>query len=111
LWGVGERTERILARLGITTVGDLAQAPIDTLRRELGRAVGDHLAALARGRDEREVTPHVPDRSIGAEETFAVDIDDPDAIRRELLRLSEKAAARLRAGGHVGRTVSVKLRR
>lgn len=111
LWGVGEHTERSLARLGIKTVGDLAGVPVDTLRRELGQAAGTHLAALAWGRDERPVTPHVPDKSIGAEETFATDIADPVEIRRELLRLSERVAARLRQGGSVGRTVSVKLRR
>ncbi|GII90308.1 DNA polymerase IV [Sinosporangium siamense] len=111
LWGVGERTESALTRLGIRTVGDLARVPPATLKRELGQAAGAHLAALAWGRDERPVTPHVPDKSIGAEETFPADVHDPDVIRRELLRLSERVAARLRDGGHVGRTVSVKLRK
>ncbi|RSN15884.1 DNA polymerase IV [Nonomuraea sp. WAC 01424] len=111
LWGVGERTEQSLVRLGIRTVGDLARVPLNTLQRELGQAVGGHLAALAWGRDERPVTAHVPDKSIGNEETFAADIDDPEVIRRELLRLAERVAARMRKGGHVGRTVSVKLRR
>ncbi|GIH96730.1 DNA polymerase IV [Planobispora siamensis] len=111
LWGVGERTEQTLVRLGIKTVGDLARTPVETLSAALGRAAGTHLAALAWGRDERPVTPHTPDKSIGAEETFATDIGDPVEIRRELLRLSERVAARLREGGHVGRTVSVKLRR
>jgi DNA polymerase IV len=111
LWGVGERTEQSLVRLGIRTVGDLARVPVSTLQRELGQAAGGHLAALAWGRDERPVSAHVPDKSIGNEETFAVDVDDPEVIRRELLRLSERVAARMRKGGHVGRTVSVKLRR
>ncbi|MFI9590838.1 DNA polymerase IV [Nonomuraea sp. NPDC052265] len=111
LWGVGERTEQSLVRLGIRTVGDLARVPPNTLQRELGQAVGGHLATLAWGRDERPVTAHVPDKSIGNEETFAVDVDDPEVIRRELLRLAERVAARMRKGGHVGRTVSVKLRR
>ncbi|GAA4944190.1 DNA polymerase-4 [Nonomuraea thailandensis] len=111
LWGVGERTEQSLVRLGIRTVGDLARVPSSTLQRELGQAVGGHLAALAWGRDERAVTAHVPDKSIGNEETFAADVDDPEVIKRELLRLSERVAARMRKAGHVGRTVSVKLRR
>ncbi|PZG15408.1 DNA polymerase IV [Nonomuraea aridisoli] len=111
LWGVGERTEQALVRLGIRTVGDLARVPTGTLQRELGPAVGGHLAALAWGRDERPVSAHVPDKSIGNEETFATDVDDPEVIRRELLRLSERVAARMRKAGHVGRTVSVKLRR
>ncbi|MFI6478040.1 DNA polymerase IV [Nonomuraea sp. NPDC050663] len=111
LWGVGERTETALTRLGIRTVGDLARVPVPTLQRELGPAAGGHLAALAWGRDERPVTAHVPDKSIGNEETFSVDIDDPEMIKRELLRLSERVASRMRKSGYVGRTVSVKLRR
>lgn len=111
LWGVGERTEQILTRLGIRTVGDLAQAPVTTLQHELGGAVGAHLAALAWGRDERAVSSHVPDKSIGNEETFSVDVADPEVIRRELLRLAERVAARMRKSRYVGRTVSVKLRR
>ncbi|MFD0687034.1 DNA polymerase IV [Actinomadura fibrosa] len=110
LWGVGERTEQSLTRLGLRTVGQLAQVPLATLQRELGTAVGAHLHELAWGRDPREVVAHTPDKSIGAEETFDTDIDDPEIIRRELLRLAEKVGARLRAAGHAGRTVSVKLR-
>jgi DNA polymerase-4 len=56
------------------------------------------------------VTPHTPEKSIGAEETFAADIDDPERIRRELLKLSGRTAHSLRAGGYAARTVSVKLR-
>jgi DNA polymerase-4 len=110
LWGVGERAGEVLARLGLRTVGDIAHTPLDTLQRELGLAHGSHLAALAWGRDERRVTPRVPEKSIGAEETFEADIDDPVRIRRELLRLSGRTARGLRAGGYVARTVSVKLR-
>jgi DNA polymerase-4 len=56
------------------------------------------------------VTPHVPEKSIGAEETFAADIDDPEQIKRELLKLSGRTAQGLRAGGYAARTISVKLR-
>jgi DNA polymerase-4 len=110
LWGVGERTGQQLARLGLRTIGDIAGTPLATLQRELGVAHGSHLSALARGRDERTVVPHVPEKSIGAEETFATDIDDPGLIRRELLRLSERTARGLRSSGCVARTVVVKLR-
>jgi DNA polymerase-4 len=110
LWGVGERTGQILARLGLRTVGDIAHAPLATLQHDLGTALGTHLAALAWGRDERAVTPHTPEKSLGAEETFSTDIGDPEVIRRELLRLSERTARALRDAGCVARTVTVKLR-
>jgi DNA polymerase-4 len=110
LWGVGEKTEKELVRLGLHTVGDIANVPRATLVRALGQATGAHLHALAWGRDERSVVPHEPDKSIGAEETFARDVDDPDVVRRELLRLSERTAARLRDAGLVGRTVTLKVR-
>ncbi|HUR13173.1 MAG TPA: DNA polymerase IV [Mycobacteriales bacterium] len=110
LWGVGEKTEEVLSRLGLRTVGDLAQTPLSTLQRALGPAVGSHLSALSWGRDERPVTPHEPEKSIGNEETFGTDVDDPAVVRRELLRLSERTAARLRAQGVVGRTIALKIR-
>jgi DNA polymerase-4 len=110
LWGVGDKTEEALTRLGLRTIGDIAHTPVATLQRALGPAAGAHLSALAWGRDERNVVPHEPDKSIGAEETFARDVDDPAVVRRELLRLSERTAARLRSAGLVGRTISIKVR-
>jgi DNA polymerase IV len=110
LWGVGEKTEKELTRLGLHTVGDIAHTPRSTLVRALGQAAGSHLHALSWGRDERRVVAHEPDKSIGAEETFSRDVDDPYVVRRELLRLAERTAARLRTAGLAGRTVSVKIR-
>ena len=110
LWGVGEKSEERLRALGLNTVGDLAAMPLAALTAALGRAVGTHLHALAWGRDERAVTPSEPDKSIGAEETFATDIGDPHRIHRELLRLAERTAARLRQAGYTGRTISIKVR-
>jgi DNA polymerase-4 len=111
LWGVGNRTGAMLARLGLRTVADLAQVPVATLERELGRASAAHLSALAWGRDDRKVVPDTQEKSIGAEETFADDIADADLIRRELLRLSGRTARGLRSAGCAARTISVKLRR
>ena len=110
LWGVGEKTEKELVRLGLRTVGDIAHTPQATLVRALGQASGAHLHALSWGRDERVVVAHQPDKSIGADETFPRDVDDPEVVLRELLRLCERTAARLRAGGLAGRTVSIKVR-
>jgi DNA polymerase-4 len=110
LWGVGEATAETLSKLGLHTVGDLAATPTATLVRALGQAAGTHLSALARGKDDRAVVPHEPEKSIGAEHTFDTDIDDPADVRRELLRLAERVAARLRAAGVRSRTLSIKIR-
>jgi DNA polymerase-4 len=110
LWGVGERTEEALSRIGMRTIGDIAHTEVSTLVNAVGKAAGAHLHALAWGRDARRVVPDEPDRSIGAEETFPRDIAERAGIARELLRLSERCAERARAGGVLGRTVSVKIR-
>ncbi|MGN6245418.1 MAG: DNA polymerase IV [Motilibacteraceae bacterium] len=110
LWGVGERTEEVLLRYGLRTVGELAHTPVATLGRMLGPTAGPHLHALAWGRDERRVVASEPERSVGAQETFARDVDDPEVVRRELLRLAEKVAARLRSGGGRGRTGTLTVR-
>ncbi len=110
LWGVGERTEEALQRLGLHTVADIAHTPVDTLRRALGDNAGAALHALAWGRDTRSVVPTRRERSIGADETFSFDVDDPAYIHRQLLKLSDRTAARVRAAGLVGRTISIKVR-
>ncbi|MEV4350711.1 DNA polymerase IV [Actinoplanes sp. NPDC049596] len=110
LWGVGERAAETLRRLGLSTVGEIAHAPIGMLRGALGDASATHLHELSWGRDPRGVTPEREEKSIGAEMTFDTDIADPLLIRSSLLALSEKVGARLRASGHVGRTIAIKVR-
>ncbi|MEO3775668.1 DNA polymerase IV [Micromonospora sp. B11E3] len=110
LWGVGDRSAETLRRLGLATVGDVAEAPFGMLRKALGEAAATHLHALARGVDPRRVTPEHAEKSIGAEVTFDVDVADPMEIRRALLALAEKVGVRLRRAGQVGRTVSIKVR-
>jgi DNA polymerase IV len=110
LWGVGERAAETLRRLGLTTVGELARAPVGMLRGALGEAAAAHLHELSWGRDPRRVTAEQVDKSIGAEMTFDTDIADRVLLRRSLLALSDKVGARLRASGQVGRTVAIKVR-
>lgn len=110
LWGVGPATRARLARFGIVTVGDLAATPEETLVRALGSAAGSQLHALAWNRDDRRVEPNQETKSIGHEETFPHDIRDRGTLERELLRMGDRVAARLRAADRVGRTVVLKAR-
>ena len=110
LWGVGERTEEALVRLGLRTVADIAHTPLATLVRGLGDATGHHLHELAWGRDPRPVEREQREKSIGSDQTFDYDIDDAAEIHRRLLALSERTAARMRAAGLTGRTVTLRVR-
>ncbi|MFL6079301.1 MAG: DNA polymerase IV [Ornithinibacter sp.] len=110
LWGVGERTEEALVRLGLRTVADIAHTPLATLVRGLGDATGHHLHELAWGRDPRPVEREQREKSIGSDQTFDYDIDDAAEISRRLLALSERTAARMRAAGMTGRTVTLRVR-
>lgn len=110
LWGAGGATVAALGRYGLRTVGDVAHAPRPLLERILGPAAGAQLAELAWGRDDRPVEPYEAAKSVGAEETFAADVDDPEVLAREVLRCAVRVGRRLRDAGLAGRTVTLKLR-
>ncbi len=110
MWGVGPKTAEVLERLGLRTIEDIAKLPRATLIRALGEANGASLYELAWGRDYRDVTPEEPDRSISAAETFAQDLDNPEEILTEFLRLTERATARLRDRDLFAKTISIKVR-
>ncbi|MDQ4057623.1 MAG: DNA polymerase IV, partial [Actinomycetota bacterium] len=110
LWGVGAATSETLRRLGLKSVGDIAAMPHRTLQRAVGDSLGAHLHLLSRGIDERPVTPEDPAKSVGSEETFLEDLDDTADILREILRLADRTASRMRSKGLCGRTVTLKVR-
>ncbi len=113
MWGVGESTATTLGWLGLRTIGDLARTSPATLQRALGPRQGEKLVDLANGVDARRLMARRPEeheRSIGAQETFPVDVYEPEVVHRELLRLAERTSARLRRARLVGRTVVLSLR-
>jgi len=110
IWGVGPKTAESLDRLGLHTVADIANTPRATLIRALGDATGESLYELAWGRDYRDVVPDEPEKSIGNEETFARDIDSPEEILAEFLRMTEKATERLRMRNLFAKTISIKIK-
>jgi DNA polymerase IV len=110
LWGAGPRTVERLEEYGFRTVGQVADADLRTLTRLVGDALGTQLHRLANGVDTRRVQPYEGAKSVSAEATFEEDVDDPEALQRHLLRLSEKVARRLRGSNLSGRTVTLKVR-
>jgi nucleotidyltransferase/DNA polymerase involved in DNA repair len=110
LWGAGAKTIQGFQQLGLNTIGDVAAAPFETLRRAFGESTAHHFHRLARGIDPREVEPERRAQSIGHETTFADDVHDRCVVQDTLLELVEQVAHRLRARGRRGRTITVKLR-
>jgi DNA polymerase-4 len=110
LWGVGEKTGDVLAKLAVRTIGDLASTPEPILARLLGEQHARHLSQLSHGIDDRTVVPYEPPKSVGNEETFEHDLDDDETLLRELLALSGRVGSRLRADGYRARTVTLKVR-
>jgi DNA polymerase-4 len=110
LWGVGRATLAKLSRLGVRTVGELADLPESAVTTALGNSVGQHLHRLSHAIDDRPVVVDQRPKSVSHEETFAVDQPDRDALDRELVRMSDSVGSRLRAASLSGRTVTLKVR-
>ena len=110
LWGVGPATAVRLRRLGVTTVGQLAAVPVEALESSVGRASGRHLHQLARAVDPRPVQANRAPKSVGHEETWAYDRDDPADLHIQVVRMADAVAARMRRAGVTGRTVTLKVR-
>jgi DNA polymerase-4 len=109
LWGIGKATAGRLAKLGIKTIGDVRQRSLEWLQRHLGSEAQRYFN-LCRGLDERPVVPDRQAKSIGHEQTFEVDVAQPDEVRRVLLDQVEQVAYRLRRHGLSARGISVKIR-
>jgi DNA polymerase-4 len=109
LWGVGKQGSKIFQRLGIRTIGQLGQYPLDVLQSRFGSS-GEQLWQLARGIDDRAVVPERETKSISHETTFERDIDDLEVLRSWLLELTEQVGCRLRRYKLRGRTVQLKVR-
>lgn len=109
LWGIGPKTAERLARLGISTIEQLANTPTQLLEREFG-AHGRGMTRHAQGIDERSLSPERETKSISQENTFSEDISDEQALSRELLRQSESVGHSLRRSGLHAQTIKLKLR-
>jgi nucleotidyltransferase/DNA polymerase involved in DNA repair len=111
LWGIGAKTARKLAGLGIDTVSDLAAADPDALAAVFGPMTGPWLVLLGRGRGDADVddSPYVA-RGHGKEETFQQNIADWYRVQDEVRRIAGLLAADLVAEGRPAVRVVVKVR-
>jgi DNA polymerase-4 len=113
LWGIGSRTARSLAELGLHTVADLAAADPAMLAARFGPTIGPRLRdlALGGGPDDAELvtTPRQP-KSRGRQATFPSDLTDPAEIRERLTALATEVGEEVFTAGHSVVRVAVTVR-
>ncbi len=109
LWGVGPKTSQQLGKLGIRTIGDLANWNETDLAKRFGK-MGPELKTRAQGIDNRPIAVTQEVKSISQETTFAKDIDDEIILRKTISKLAERVGQRLRRSGYHCSTIKLKIR-
>ena len=107
--GIGRQTMKRLAGTGISTFRDLRMAETRILEPVFGR-FAQKTRDRAAGIDDRPVVPTREEKSISAEETYDKDLATRESMDRELLRLTERTATRLRKAGLAAGTIQIKIR-
>jgi len=107
--GIGRQTMKRLSGTGISTFRDLRLAETRILEPVFGRFT-QKTRDRAAGIDDRPVVPMREEKSISAEETYDKDLATRESMDRELLRLTERTATRLRKAGLVAGTIQIKIR-
>jgi len=109
LWGIGKQTYQLLLKMGVKTVAQLRGYPREILEKKFGK-MGDHIYRMARGEDERDVTPFESVKSVSNEMTFNENVMDSEIVLKTIFELAEKVGGRLRRGNIKGYTIHVKIR-
>ncbi len=111
LWGVGPKTAKKLAALGITTVWGLAHSDAELLTSTFGPRTGLWLLLLAKGGGDTGVSaePWIP-RSRSHVVTFPRDLTDRAEMESSITQLAEQALAEVLASGRIVTRVAVTVR-
>ncbi len=109
IYGVGKVFARTLENDGFVTIGQLQTCNPDDLMRRYGE-MGARLARLCKGEDNRPVSTTSAAKSISNETTFETDISRIDPLSTRLLALCERVSERMKKGGFVGHTLTLKLK-
>jgi DNA polymerase-4 len=108
-YGVGKVTAEKMKSIGLHTGADLKRLTEFELIKHFGKS-GKFFFKIVRGIDDREVQPHRESKSVGAEDTFPVDLTSPEEMFVEIERLSTLVSERLRRNNLKGRTITVKIK-
>ncbi len=108
-FGVGRVTAEKMKSLGLHRGADLRRLSEQDLIRHFGKAGGFYYR-IVRGIDDREVQPDRETKSVGAEDTFPVDLSENEAMQYELDKLCKVVSERLLKKNLRGRTVTLKIK-
>ncbi len=106
LWGVGPKTDEVLRRAGLLTIGDVASHDVGWLTARLG-SLGHHLWELSQAIDTRVVVPDRDAKSIGAQNTFEEDLRGAEALTKHVHSQALRVGRRLRRSGLKTRAVQL----
>lgn len=110
LWGVGPKTELFLKSKGISTIGELAALPVETLHGWVGKSYGDYLYEASRGIDDSPLVTDWEPKSISRETTFQRDIDSWQVLAKNIADLTREVVNDAKERHYSARTVTVKMR-
>ncbi|MBP2029290.1 DNA polymerase IV (DinB-like DNA polymerase) [Methanohalophilus levihalophilus] len=107
--GVGAKSQIILEKMGIRTIGDIGRTDVQLLIAKFGKS-GIRFKKIANGTYSSEIVEHRLIKSISKEDTFEEDVADTNVVKKTLAILSEQVHTRLLRKGFVFRTVNLKVR-
>ncbi len=108
-YGIGEKTAQKMHHLGIHKGADLKEWDQALLIREFGKA-GAHYYQIVRGLQKSRVKPNRTRKSVGAERTFDADLNTPEKVQEEVLRILNILLERIDRAGALGKTLTLKIR-
>ncbi|WP_233574683.1 DNA polymerase IV [Acidovorax sp. 106] len=111
--GIGPKAGEKLARLGIETIGQLAEQDEQRLIGHFGKSTGAWMHRVAWGRDDSPVVTESEPVSMSRETTFDRDLHavrDRAELSRIFTDLCQRVAQDLQRKGYVGKTIGIKLR-
>jgi DNA polymerase IV len=108
-YGVGKVTAEKMRGMGLLTGADLKKLSIEEMSRHFGK-VGLFYFKIVRGIDEREVEPNQETKSVGAEDTFPIDLTTAEEMEGELEKISYPVIKRLERNNLKGKTITVKIK-
>jgi DNA polymerase V len=108
MWGIGSRMERNLNRMGIFTVGQLANYPLELLEKKFG-IMGNQLYHHAHGIDLSDIGAPIMQGQIsfGKGQILLRDYPDPNEVKHVILEMCEEVGRRARQHKKAGRTISL----